>query len=91
MLPQQCSSMLSWQKLSPQVANGEVLEILKEKPNDHPKPNNPQTSQTQAPNPAGLVLFMYLHIFGFFYSLLLEFVEIFYMPVLGKEAEKIQS
>lgn len=31
---------------------------------------------------------MYLHIFGFFYSLLLELVEIIYMPMLEKEAEK---
>lgn len=81
--------MLSWQELSPKVANGQVLVVLKEKPNNHPKPNQPNPNST--PKSAFSVLFIYLHIFGFFYSLLLEFVEIFYMPMLGKEAEKIQS
>lgn len=86
MLQQQCSSILSWQELSPEVANGQVLVILKEKPNKYPKPSQPNPNST--PKPAFSVFFMYLHIFGFFYSLLLELVEIIYMPMLEKEAEK---
>lgn len=73
-------------ELSLEVANGQVLVILKEKPNNHPKPNQPNPNSI--PKPAFSVLFMYLHIFGFFYSLLLEFVEVFYMQMLGKEVEK---
>lgn len=78
--------MLSWQELSLEVANGQVLVILKEKPNNHTKPN--QANPNSTPKPVFSV-FMYFHIFGFFYSLLLEYAEIFYMPVLGKEAEKM--
>lgn len=84
MLHQQCSSMLSGKELSPEMANRQVLAILKKNRNN--KKTNTQTkTQTKPKTHNKKYLFSATYVFAYiwiFYSLLLGFVEIyFYMPM----------